>query len=302
MKAMLEEARLEADLQYANDDADTQVAQLEAMIAGGCKLLVVTPVDDSALGSVLAKAKAQNIPVIAYDRLIMDTDAVSYYITYDNFAAGYLQGKYIAGRLHMKDAAGPFNVELLGNSDDYNCIYIYKGIMSVLQPYMDSGKLLIPSGQKNYENVALPGTTTEAAQKRMDSLLATYYSNGTRLDAVFCFSDAVALGVSDSLSAAGFENFPLIAGLGCDIPNVKNIITGKQTSSIIKEITSPVDYAVTMVQNILSGKQPEINDTTSFNNHVITVPSFLVCPTNVDVTCYKFMLIESGIYTEDQLK
>lgn len=302
MKAMLEEVRFEADLQYANDDAATQIAQLEAMIAGGCKVLVVAPVDSSALGTVLAKAKAQNIPVIAFDRLIMDTDAVSYYITYDNYVAGTFQGKYIEALLDLENAAGPFNMEIIGNSEDNNSIYIYKGIMDILKPYMDSGKLFIPSGQTEFEAVALPGTTTEVAKARMDSLIPACYSNGTRLDAVACFSDAIALGVSDSLTAAGYEKFPIITGQDCDIPNIKNIIAGKQTMSIIKDTNTPVDFTVTMVQDILSGVQPEINDTTTFNNNVITVPSFLCCPATVDVNSYEFMLVESGIYTEDQLK
>lgn len=302
MKAMLEEARFEADLQYANDDAATQVSQLEAMIAGGCKVLVVAPVDSGALGDVLAKAKAQNIPVIAYDRLIMDTDAVSYYITYDNYVAGVLQGKYIEALLDLENAAGPFNMEIIGNSQDNNAIYIYKGIMDTLKPYMDSGKLCIPSGQKDFNAVAQPGLSTEDAKARMDSLIAACYSNGARLDAVACFSDAVALGVTDSLAAAGFEKFPIVIGQDCDIPNIKNIIAGKQTVSILKDTSTPVDFTVTMVQDILSGIPPEINDTVTFNNHVITVPSFLCCPVAVDADSYEFMLVESGIYTADQLK
>jgi putative multiple sugar transport system substrate-binding protein len=302
MKAMLEEARFEADLQYANDDAATQISQLEAMIAGGCKVLVVAPVDDSALATVLAKAKAQNIPVIAYDRLIMDTDAVSYYITYDNYVAGTFQGKYIEALLDLENAAGPFNMEIIGNSEDYNSIYIYKGIMDILKPYMDSGKLFIPSGQKDFETVALPGTSTDVAKAHMDSLIATYYAGGTRLDAVACFSDAVALGVTDSLTAAGVDKLPIIIGQDCDIPNIKNIIAGKQTMSIIKDTTTPVDFTVSMVQDILNGVQPEINDTTTFNNHVMTVPSFLCCPAMVDANNYKFMLIDNGLYTEDQFK
>ncbi len=302
MKAMLEEARFEADLQYANDDAAIQISQLEAMIAAGCKVLVVAPVDGSALGTVLNKAKALNIPVIAYDRLIMDTDAVSYYVTYDNYVAGTFQGKYIEALLDLENSAGPFNMEIIGNSEDNNSIYIYKGIMDILKPYADSGKLFIPSGQKDFKAVALPGTTTDVAKARMDSLIAAYYAGGTRLDAVACFSDAVALGVSDSLTAAGFEKFPIITGQDCDIPNIKNIIAGKQTMSIIKDTSVPVDCTITMVQDIMNGLQPEINDTATFNNHVITVPSFLCCPAMVDVNNYEFMLVENGIYTEDQLK
>ena len=302
MKEMLEESSLEVDLQYANDDAATQISQLEAMIAGGCRVLVVTPVDNGALGTVLAKAKAQNIPVIAYDRLIMDTDAVSYYVTYDNYISGTFQGKYIEALLDLENAAGPFNMEIIGNSQDNNAIYIYKGIMDVLNPYLDSGKLIIPSGQKDFEDVAQPGLSTEEAKARMDSLTAEYYSDGTRLDAVACFSDTAALGVTDSLTAAGLEKFPIITGQDCDLENIRNIIAGKQSMSIIKDINAPVDVTVTMVQDIISGVPSEVNDTSTFNNHVITVPSYLCCPTTVDANNYEFMLVESGIYAVDQLK
>ncbi len=303
MKAMLEEAGFEADIQYANDDVAMQAAQLEAMIAGGCKALVVTPIDGTSLGTVLAQAKAQNIPVIAYDRLIMDTDAVSYYVTYNNYIVGTDHGKYIEAALDLENAAGPFELEIFaGDTGDNNSIFIYQGIMDVLKPYLDSGKLVIPSGQREFEAVTFPAPGPDGAKARMDSLIGTFYAGGTGPDAVLCFNDSIALGVTDSLAAAGVEKFPIITGQDCDIANVKNIIAGKQSMSILRDSRTLVDYAVLMVQDIMNGEQPEVNDTTTYNNNMFVVPAFLCTPVYVDVNSYNFLLIENGYYTEDQLK
>ena len=303
MKAILEEAGFEADLQFADDDAATQAAQLEAMIAGGCKVLVIAPVDGGSLGAVLAKAKAQNIPVIAYDRLILDTDAVSYYVTFDSYTAGTIHGRYIESLLDLKNAAGPFHAEILfGDPSDNDAPYIYQGIMDVLSPYFDSGKLVIPSGQRELEAVTLPASRTGDAKARMDSLIATFYTGGAGLDAVLCVNDSVALGVSQSLAAAGFEEFPIITGQDCDIANIRNIIAGKQSMSIFRDTRDLTEKAAGMVQAIMKGEQPEVNDTTTYNNNVLVVPAFLCASAVVDENSYRLLLIESGYYTEDQLK
>ena len=303
MKEMLEEAGFEVDLQFAAGGAAAQAAQLEAMIAGGCKVLVITPVDDGSLGAVLAQAKAQGIPVIAYDRLIMDTDAVSYYVAYDNYLVGILHARYIEEALDLKNAAGPFNIEIFaGDTGDNNSTYIYQSVMDVLNPYIDSGKLAIPSGQKEFEAVTLPAAGYDDAKIRMDRLIAACYAGGAGPDAVICFNDTMALGVTDALEAAGFEKFPFITGQNCGIDNVKNIIAGKQSMSIFRDTHALAEKVAGMVQAIMEGKQPEVNNTTTYNNNAFIVPAFLCIPVSVDVNSYYFLLIESGYYTEDQFK
>jgi putative multiple sugar transport system substrate-binding protein len=303
MQAQLQAAGFDVDLQFANDDVATQVTQLEAMIAEGCKVLVISAINGGSLGTVLATAKAANIPVIAYDRLIMDTDAVTYYATFDNYMVGTIQGQYIETALDLKNAAGPFNMEIVaGDPGDNNALYFYQGAIDVLKPYIDSGKLVVPSGQIDFASVATPTWKTDISQARMDNLIAAFYTGGTKLDAVLCSNDSTALGVENSLTAAGFEKFPIITGQDCDIANVKNLIAGKQSMSIFKDTRTLAEKVVGMVQAIMKGEKPEINNTTDYNNNVFVVPTYLCAPVFADVNNYEELLIKSGYYTADQLK
>lgn len=303
MKAQLEAAGYEVDLQFANDDVAMQVTQLEAMITGGCKVLVISAINGGSLGTVLAEAKAQNIPVIAYDRLIMDTDAVSYYATFDNYMVGTIQGQYIEEALDLKNAAGPFNMEIVaGDPGDNNALYFYQGAIDVLKPYIDSGKIVIPSGQLEFAAVATPTWKTDVAQARMDNLIAAFYTGGAKLDAVLCSNDSTALGATNSLIMAGIDPFPIITGQDCDIANTKNIIAGKQSMSIFKDTRTLAEKVVGMVQAIMAGAEPEVNDTTTYDNNVFVVPTYLCAPVFADINNYKELLIDSGYYTEDQLK
>ena len=303
MKAQLEAAGFEVDLQFANDDVATQVTQLEAMITGGCKVLVISAINGGSLGTVLAQAKAAGITVIAYDRLIMDTDAVSYYATFDNYMVGTIQGQYIETALDLKNAAGPFNMEIVaGDPGDNNALYFYQGAIDVLKPYIDAGKIVIPSGQIDFATVATPTWKTDVAQARMDTLLTAFYADGKKLDAILCSNDSTALGAENSLAAAGFETFPIITGQDCDIANTKNIIAGKQSMSIFKDTRTLAAKVVGMVQAIMKGEKPEINDEKTYNNNVFVVPTYLCAPVFADISNYKELLIDSGYYTEDQLK
>lgn len=305
MKKSLEEAGYAVDLQYANDDVATQVSQIENMITSGCKVLVIASIDGGSLGTVLAEAKEKKIPVIAYDRLIMDTDAVSYYATFDNYMVGTIQGQYIADTLDLENQAGPFNIELFtGSPDDNNARFFFGGAMDVLNPYIDSGKLNIVSGQRSFEEVATPGWKTEEAQKRMENLITAYYADGTKLDAVLSNNDSCAIGITNALVNAGYtkDNFPVLTGQDCDITSTKNIIAGTQSMSIFKDTRTLAKKVVEMVNAILSGKEVPVNDTKTYDNGTGIIPSYLCEPVFADINNYKQLLIDSGYYTEDQLK
>lgn len=305
MKKSLEEAGYAVDLQYANDDVATQVSQIENMITSGCDVLVIASIDGGSLGTVLAEAKEKNIPVIAYDRLIMDTDAVSYYATFDNYMVGKIQGQYIVDTLDLENQAGPFNIELFtGSPDDNNARFFFGGAMDVLNPYIDSGKLNIVSGQRSFEEVATPGWKTEEAQKRMENLITAYYADGTKLDVVYSSNDSCAIGITNALVNAGYtkDNFPIITGQDCDITSTKNIIAGLQSMSIFKDTRTLAKKVVEMVNAILSGKEVPVNDTSTYDNGTGIIPSYLCEPVFADINNYKQLLIDSGYYTEDQLK
>ncbi len=304
LKAKLEEAGFEVDLQYANDKVDLQVSQLEGLIAGGAKVLIISAIEASSLGTVLAEAKAQGIKVICYDRLIRDTDAVNYYVTFDNYKVGVIQGSYIETVLGLKDGKGPYNVEFTaGDPGDNNAPYFFNGAMDLLKPYIEKGQLVVPSGQTKFEQVATPTWKSEVAQARFEGILASFYSDGkTKLDAVVCSNDSTAYGVETALELAGYTTFPYITGQDCDIANTKNIIAGKQSMSVFKDTRDLAAQAVKMTQDIVAGKEPEVNDTKTYDNGVLVVPTFLIEPRFADINNYKELLIVSGYYTEDQLK
>ena len=299
MKKQLEAAGYEVDLQYAKNDVALQVSQLENMILGGCKVLVIASIDGSALGTVLASAKEEGIPVIAYDRLIMKSDAVSYYATFDNYKVGTIQGKFIEEKLGLADGKGPFNIELFaGSPDDNNALYFFQGAWDVLKPYMDKGQLVVPSGQTDFQTIAISGWKSEGAQNRMDNLLTAYYSDGKQLAAVLSPNDSLAIGIANSLTNIGFDPYPILTGQDCDKANMKNILAGKQSMSIFKDTRTLAAKVVGMVDALMKGTEPEVNDTKTYDNgEGLIIPSFLCDPVFADKDNYKELLIDSGYYT-----
>ncbi len=303
MKEQLEAAGYEVDLQYAANDIATQVSQIENMINSGCKLLVIASIDGDSLGTVLEMAKEASIPVIAYDRLIMNSDAVSYYATFDNYMVGTIQGEYIKEKLDLDNADGPFNIELTtGDPGDNNARFFFGGAMDVLQPYIDAGKLVVKSGQTKFEEVATANWATDAAQARMDAIIAANYADGTKLDACLCSNDSTALGVANSLEANYTGEWPIITGQDCDIASVKNILAGKQSMSIFKDTRTLASKVVEMVDAIMKGGEAPINDTETYDNGTGIIPSYLCEPVFADIDNYKELLIDSGYYTEADLQ
>ncbi len=307
MKNLFEEAGYTVDLQYGGDnDIPTQVAQIENMITSGCNVLVIAAIDGSSLTEVLKAAKEKKIPVIAYDRLIMNSDAVSYYATFDNHKVGTTQGTFIRDQLDLDNAAGPFNIELFtGSPDDNNVNFFFGGAMEILQPYIDSGKLVVKSGQTTLAQCATPNWSTEESQKRMENLITAngYGPSGTKLDAVLSSNDSVANGITNALVAAGYtkDNFPLLTGQDCDKPAVKNMLAGLQSMSIFKDTRTLAAKVVEMVNAILSGAEVPVNDTESYDNGVAVIPSFNCDPVFATIDNYKELLIDSGYYKESDI-
>jgi len=309
MKEQLEKAGYQVDLQFANNDIATQVSQIENMVTGNCKVLVIASIDGSALKNVLDSAKKKQIPVIAYDRLIMNSDAVSYYATFDNYKVGTIQGDYLVDKLGLKTrgASDPVYMEFFtGDPGDNNINFFFGGAMDVLKPYLDSGVIVCPSGQTAKAQCATLNWSTEEAQKRMENLVSAngYSPKGTKLDAVYCSNDSTAQGVTNALVSAGYDasNFPIITGQDCDIPSVKNMLKGLQAMSIFKDTRTLASKVVDMVDAIMKGSQPPINDTKTYDNGTGIIPSFLCEPVFGTVDNYKSLLVDSGYYTEDQLK
>ena len=303
MKAQLEAAGYTVDLQYAANDIPTQVSQIENMIANGCEVLVIASIDGEALGTVLDQAKAADIPVIAYDRLIMGSDAVSYYATFDNWDVGVKQGEYIVKALDLENAGDKtYNIEYItGDPGDNNINFFFDGAISVLQPYIDAGTLVCPSGQTEKQTVATANWASDAAQARFENILASYYSDGTQLDAVLASNDSTALGVANALASSYTGNYPVLTGQDCDIASVKNMIAGTQSMSVFKDTRTLAAKVVEMVDALMKGNEPPINDTETYDNGTGIIPSFLCEPVAATVDDIQALLIDSGYYTEADL-
>lgn len=303
----LEELGYKTDLQYAEDDVDKQIEQIENMIVKGAEILVVASIDGTAITNVLAKAAEQNIEVIAYDRLIMETPNVSYYATFDNFQVGVLQASYIEEALNLKEEAGPFNIELFGGSpDDNNAYFFWDGAMSVLQPHIDSGKLVVQSGQTQFEQGATMRWDGNTAKSRMENILSKAYSSGEKVDAVLSPYDGISRGVIQALKGVGYGSsnlpLPVVTGQDAESASIKSIIAGEQTQTVFKDTRDLAAVVVKMIKAIESGEEAEVNDTETYDNGQKVVPSYLVEPVSVDIDNYKELLIDSGYYSEDDIK
>ncbi len=299
-------AGYDTDLQYAEDNIPNQLAQIENMVVKGVDALVIASIDGTTLSDVLAQAADQGIPVIAYDRLIRDSENVDYYATFDNFQVGVLQGSYIRDALDLENTDGPYNIELFGGSpDDNNAYFFYDGAMSVLQPYIDSGKLVVKSGQTGMDKVSTLRWSGSAAQARMDNLLSAYYSDA-HVDAVLSPYDGLSIGIISSLKGVGYGSgnlaMPVITGQDAEVPSVKSIIAGEQTSTIFKDTRELAKVTVEMVDAVLSGGKVPVNDTKTYDNGVKVVPSYLLSPVLVDSENYKKVLVDSGYYTAADLQ
>lgn len=307
MKDILEQKGYKVDLQYAEDDIPTQKSQIENMITLGADVLIIAAVDGSTLSATLSQAGEDGVKVISYDRLLVDTEAVSYYATFDNRKVGQLQAQSLVDGLEEKKGDGPYNIELFaGSPDDTNSFYFYSGAMDILQPLMDDGTVVVPSGQTAQADIGTLRWLGENAQARMDAVLAANYTDGKQLHGVLSPYDGISRGIISSLVAFGYEpgtdNWPVVTGQDAEAASIKMIITGEQYSTILKDTRELAQVAAGMVDAVLTGGEPEINDTETYDNNVKIVPSYLLVPYTVTVDNYQELVMDSGYLTEDDIK
>ena len=297
----------ETDLQYAEDDIPTQVSQVENMITKGAKILVIAAIDGTTLADTLQKAADAGVKVLAYDRLIRDTPNVDYYTTFDNFKVGVLQAQSIVDALALETAAGPFNIELFaGSPDDNNAGFFFNGAMSILQPYIDSGKLVVQSGETEFPGqVGTLRWDGATAQARLDNILATYYTD-KRLDAVLSPYDGISRGIIAALKQVGYYSAdkpaPAVSGQDAELPSVKSILADEQTSTVFKDTRLLAAQAAKMVNQMLAGETVEVNNTETYDNGVKVVPSFLLDMTSVTKDNVQQELVDTGYYTAEEVQ
>ncbi|MFD1913661.1 multiple monosaccharide ABC transporter substrate-binding protein [Halodurantibacterium flavum] len=307
MVEQFEAAGYETNLQYAEDDIPNQLAQIENMITRGVDVLVIAAIDGTTLSNALENAAAAGISIIAYDRLIRDSGDVSYYATFDNFQVGVQQATSLVEGLNERfPDVSPWHVEVFGGSpDDNNAYFFYDGAMSVLQPLIDAGDIVILSGQTGMDRVGTLRWDGSLAQARMDNLLSANYTNET-VHGVLSPYDGLSIGILSSLKGVGYGSgdlpMPIVTGQDAEIPSIKSILAGEQYSTVFKDTRELARVTVGMVDAMLKGGEPEINDTETYDNGVKVVPSYLLEPVSVDASNWEAVLIESGYYTREQIE
>ena len=313
LKAQFESAGYTVQLKYSDDKKDQQNNDIQSMIADKVNLLLIAAVDGGSLSQTLKDAKEANIPVIAYDRLIMNTDAVSYYVSFDNYTVGKLQGEFVRDTLKLDSESGPFNIEFTaGDPADNNAPYFFNGAFDTLKPYIESGKLVIKSGKKEFAQVATQGWSTDNAVANMQNTLASYYSDGkTQLDVALCSNDSTALGVAKAITTDyNGSNKPLITGQDGDISNLKNIVDGIQTMTVYKNVNDEAAATLEVAKTILAGETPDGSlvsklsakaayDTSSYDNGTKVVPSYLLEPYVITKDNLQ-KLVDTGLYKWDK--
>ncbi len=296
----------DTDLQYAEDDIPNQLAQIENLVTKGAKVLIIAAIDGSTLSDILQKAHDKGVKVISYDRLITKTGNVDYYTTFDNFGVGVLQANsLVAGLKERFPSVKPWNVELFGGSpDDTNAGYFYNGAMSILQPLIDSKAINVVSGQMGMEKVGTLRWDGAVAQARMDNLLSKSYTK-EKVNGVLSPYDGLSRGIISSLKGVGYapgKDFPIVTGQDAEVPSVKAMMAGEQYSTVFKDTRVLAKTTATMVDTVMQGKEPVINDTKTYNNGVKVVPSNLLIPVAVGKDDIQKLLVDSGYIAADKLK
>jgi putative multiple sugar transport system substrate-binding protein len=306
MVEQFEAAGYDTILQYAEDDIPNQLAQIENMITNGVDVLVIAAIDGTTLSNALENAHFAGIKAIAYGRLIRDSGYVDYYATFDNFKVGVQQASSLVDGLKERCGDGPYNVELFGGSpDDNNAYFFYDGAMSVLQPLIDAGTVNIVSGQMGMDTVGTLRWDGAVAQARMDNLLSAHYTDAT-VHGVLAPYDGLSIGIISSLKGVGYGSgdlaMPIVTGQDAELRSIKSMLGGEQYSTVFKDTRELARVTVGMVEALLKGGEPEINNTSTYDNGVKVVPSYLLEPVSVDLSNWEEVILGSGYYTKDQVE
>ena len=315
LQKQFEDAGYEVELTYSDNETDRQVNDIQNLISDGVNLLVVAAIDGEALNTVMDEAADAGIPVISYDRLIK-SDAVSYYISFDNYTVGTLQGQYVVDSLDLDNAGDKtYNIEFTaGDPADNNAGYFFNGAFDVLKPYIDAGTLNVVSRQTDFDSVATPAWDTQTALERMQNILASYYADGTQLDVALCSNDSTALGVTQAIESdyAG-SNTVLITGQDGDEANLANIVDGKQSMTVYKAVANEAVVTLDLAKAMLAGDTVDESlieasgwdfdctyDTESYEtSEGNKCPSFLLVPTVVTKDNLQEAPVDPGYYTMD---
>ena len=301
----LNERGYDVDVQFAKGDAATQVAQMENMITNGVVGIICSPWDGSALTSAVEAAHNAGIPVIAYDALILNTPYIECYAADDLRGIGALQAQYIVDTLKLDSSDEAHTLELFaGDYADANAPLFFEGAMNVLTPYIESGKLVVKSGQTEFNVVATAEWDGAKAQSRMDAILSTYYLDEP-IEAVLCQNDDLAAGVISACKSAGYGTeampLPITTGQDCTISAVKSILAGEQSMTVFKDIKQLAYNGAYFIDCLVQGQTPEIENPVVYNNGSVDVKASAVEPLALTADKVQELVIDSDYYTKADL-
>ncbi len=309
LQKLLEGDGFRVSLQYADNENEQQISQIENVINDGAKILVIASIDGTTLGPTLETAAEKGIKVIAYDRLILNTPNVDYYASFDNERVGTFQGQYIEDQLGLKDGDGPYNFEpFAGSPDDNNARFFFKGAWDVLSQYVDSGQLVCvsnkcPASLDDWQSIGILGWGSDDAQAEMENRLSSFYTD-KQVNVVLSPNDSLALGIARALEGAGYtagDGYPILTGQDADLPNTQNILAGLQSMTVWKDTRGLGAVVQKMVNEISDGAEVTVNNTESYDNGEKVVPSFLLDPIVVTADNVESELVDSGFWTKDDL-
>lgn len=306
LTALLEKRDCQVRIEDACQDAALQADQVAQLIALPVDCLIVAAVDSIALLQVLEQAKSAGIPVIAYDRLLMGTDAVSCYVGFDNQAAGRQIGQYIADAKQLQTAqqeARSYTVEFfMGSPEDSSAVLQHMGVMEVLQPYLDGGVLVCRSGRVAFEDTCVQNWSEDTAKNDCMEHLTEFYTDAPP-DILCAASDALAQGCRAALEQSGHtagEGWPLITGQDASLEAAQRILSGHQSMTVLKESHLLTQLCIDAVDAVLSGVADSWADGVC-NNGVMDVPACLCTPVAVDAANIQEILVDGGIFSQAQL-
>lgn len=284
------------DYNNAQGSADLQQTQAQADITKGDCILVIGPSDSIKAAAIVATAKAQNIPVISYDRLIY-SNSLNYYVSFDNKKVGQLQGQYIADHYQSFVAAnGTKNTVMIdGAQTDNNALLFSAGAHSALDPLFSSGAL-----KKVYEKFT-PNWDNPTAQTEMEAALT---ANQNKVAVAYVANDGMAVSVIAALKAVKLNGKVLVTGQDATVAGIHNILTGDQSMTVYKAISKEAMATAQLVAAISNG-----SDTSSIINGQTTIPqtgganipSVLEVPVAVDKTNIMSTVVADGFVTVQEI-
>ena len=303
MNTALREAGCQVLVEFAEDNAKQQINQIQEFVEKEVDCLVVAPIPLADLTEALEKAAKKKIPIISYDRLIADTEAVDYYVGFDNLQAGRQIGEYIVEAEDLKKSGSSTIEFFMGDPQDYSAKMVHQGILEILQPYLDSGRLVCKSGRIKFADTAILYESQDTAQKNCEALLDANYLDG-RLDILCASSDTLAYGLRTALENRGYsqgKDWPLVTGQDAQLDAVKNIKAGYQTMSVFRDFRILAEQCAKMAEDCIKGEKPELNEQKQYKNGTKTVPAYLCDTQEIDKENYEKILLDSHYYTKEQL-